>query len=537
MLGAVMAQHEASVGSFRLLSRCHPGRRLEEDYILTAESLGVGASGHVLLASSRHAVGKQVAVKSFVLRKLSQVERSLLEVEVSVSLTTDHPHMVRVLDVYEVKGRLHLVMERMEGGELFDAVVESAFSEHRATGAIQQILSAIAYMHSKGIVHRDLKLENIMFQRADGERLKLMDFGLSSFLKRGFLEGSCGTNDYMAPEVWDDFYTEQCDIWSLGVLAYTLLSGNMPFSGTVAEIRQKVAKGKYTLEGQPWCGFSAEARDFIQSLLQVNPALRPSAQMAFAHPWLARTPHPPTLQPSTIAALSAYPSIAPFKRLSLKMMAMSLPCVEEEAMLSQFMALDRSRRGVISLQDLKVALAQNCSEKGYGEEEIFAALCGPQASMTDNEISYSDFLAVMIPTCVVVNNDSLRVAFRKFDVDASGTATAQNLKSLLSSSAEDAEALVREANSSASGAISFPEFAHFMRADERRGQISRASASRPLALPILLGSQKPADGAKTPSVKTVTWDGNIKNSPASRFGPDMLPPNKNRSCGDACTMM
>lgn len=206
-------------------------------------------------------------------------------------------------------------------------------------------------------------------------------------------------------------------------------------------------------------------------------------------------------------------------------------------MLSQFMALDRSRHGVISLQDLKVALAQSCSEKGYGEKEIFAALCGPQASMTDNEISYSDFLAVMIPTRVVVNNDSLRVAFRKFDVDASGTATAQNLKSLLSSSAEDAEALVREANSSSSGAISFPEFAHFMRADNRRGQISRASVSRPLALPTLLGSHEPADGAKTPSVKKVTWDGNIKNSPASRFGPDMLPPNNNRSCGDACTMM
>merc|ERR1719215_476798 len=141
-----------------------------------------------------------------------------LKAEVENYLSMDHPHIIRLYDVYESRQELFLVMECAEGGELFARLVEKKrFSEAEASDALRQMLLALNYIHSHGIVHRDVKLENFIYDRHG--HLKLIDFGFSKMWAASANENmgdSLGTLAYAAPEVLQENYTSQCDMWSLG---------------------------------------------------------------------------------------------------------------------------------------------------------------------------------------------------------------------------------------------------------------------------------------------------------------------------------
>merc|ERR1719410_2203630 len=152
------------------------------------------------MAESKSAVGDRFAVKSFSLSGISREQRAQLDSEVEIFLAADHPHITRLFHVYEGNGQLVMVMECMEGGELFDRVIErKRFSEGDASEAIRQMLLAINYIHSHSIVHRDLKLENFLYDRKGGDHLKLIDFGFSKFFDPNVkMHLSCGTLSYVA---------------------------------------------------------------------------------------------------------------------------------------------------------------------------------------------------------------------------------------------------------------------------------------------------------------------------------------------------
>lgn len=514
--------------------RCHTARKLADDFIVTSKILGSGCNGEVRLATSRFAAGKEFAVKSFSLRSLSTAERAELEAEVTVSLSLDHPNLVKVVDAYEADGCLDLVMERLEGVELYDMVEKGNFSERSAACAVGQILSALAYMHAKEIVHRDVKLENVMYVQKGSDHLKLIDFGVSDFLKAGFLTGQCGTDDYMAPEVWRGRYTDRCDIWSLGVLTFVLLSGRMPFSGDGDELRKRIVRGKYAIDGEPWRAVSADARSFVQSLLEIHATRRISAREALAHPWIAGVARKDAVNPSTLTALRAFPSLPLFERRSLAMMALSLSSAEEEVLREQFKAFDVSCKGAITLQELK----DIATSSGVGDilwvEEAFSSLSSSRGVGGAGEVRYSDFLAAMIPAHVHVSDGMLRLAFRRFDVEASGTLTSRDLSRFIDETVEDtdAEALVREANLSRSGAISFPEFVAFMRGGRWRRESAAPHLPRQFDLPVCLGNTEPCDGAKMSGMKFGEARGFVA-APRARGG--LIPLGENRSCAEDCT--
>lgn len=145
----------------------------------------------------------------------------------------DHPSICRVIDIFEDQKKFYFVQEYLSGGGLFDSLIQNVgFTENASATIVRQILSAIKFLHSKKIAHRDIKPENILFESNDAINVKLLDFGNSRKMgENEAMHGVYGTAYYVAPEVLFGDYDEKCDIWSIGVILYMLLSGNPPFNG------------------------------------------------------------------------------------------------------------------------------------------------------------------------------------------------------------------------------------------------------------------------------------------------------------------
>ena len=192
-------------------------------------------------------------------------------------------------EVFEDEKRYYLVTELCKGGELFDEIVTKVqFSEKEAATIIQQILQAVSYCHNLGIVHRDLKPENVLIDKELNNTLKIIDFGTSvQFDKqKEVLKTTHGTSYYIAPEVLQKKYDERCDVWSIGVILYILLSGKPPFDGdNDDEITEQVRIGKYNLEGGVWTVVSADAKNLINKMLTYKYSERVTARKALEDPW------------------------------------------------------------------------------------------------------------------------------------------------------------------------------------------------------------------------------------------------------------
>eukprot|EP01053_Blabericola_migrator_P009774 Blabericola_migrator_1__9773@NODE_535_length_7764_cov_129_977784_g408_i0_p4_GENE_NODE_535_length_7764_cov_129_977784_g408_i0NODE_535_length_7764_cov_129_977784_g408_i0_p4_ORF_typecomplete_len363_score44_88Pkinase/PF00069_25/2_9e75Pkinase_Tyr/PF07714_17/3_6e46Kinaselike/PF14531_6/7_3e19Kdo/PF06293_14/3_8e13Pkinase_fungal/PF17667_1/3_3e09YrbLPhoP_reg/PF10707_9/8_2e08YrbLPhoP_reg/PF10707_9/3_3e02APH/PF01636_23/1_1e06APH/PF01636_23/9e02RIO1/PF01163_22/4_3e07WaaY/PF06176_11/2_1e05FTA2/PF13095_6/0_000 len=202
----------------------------------------------------------------------------------------DHPHIIRYYDFYEDRHFLYCVMEKCDGGELFESILRHrTFPERRAAQLCYQMLRALAYVHSCGVVHRDIKAENFLFKTTHPDSpLKLIDFGMSARIsKEQLLTDVCGSPHYLSPELIRRKYSFKADVWALGVLIYLMLFGRYPFDGNNTSAIVKVILTK-KIDWQ--CGEirpSERAIHFMKTLLQRNPDKRPTAQEAAQHAWLA----------------------------------------------------------------------------------------------------------------------------------------------------------------------------------------------------------------------------------------------------------
>lgn len=204
--------------------------------------------------------------------------------EVEILKSIDHPHVVKVFEFFEDEQRIYIVMEFLDGGELFDKIQENDyFTESNAKQIMKDLLETINYLHNQNIVHRDLKPENILFNK-EGV-LKIADFGTSKVFEKQ-MHAVRGTVYYIAPEVLTENYDYKCDIWSLGVIFYILLCGYPPFFGkNDEEIIESIKIGKFDFNLPSFQYVSSDAKDLIQKMLQKSPQKRCSAQQALQHPW------------------------------------------------------------------------------------------------------------------------------------------------------------------------------------------------------------------------------------------------------------
>ncbi|XP_032865977.1 ribosomal protein S6 kinase alpha-3 isoform X2 [Tyto alba] len=217
-----------------------------------------------------------------------------------------HPNIITLKDVYDDGKYVYVVTELMKGGELLDKILrQKFFSEREASAVLFTITKTVEYLHAQGVVHRDLKPSNILYVDESGnpESIRICDFGFAKQLRaeNGLLMTPCYTANFVAPEVLKrQGYDAACDIWSLGVLLYTMLTGYTPFANgpddTPEEILARIGSGKFSLSGGYWNTVSDTAKDLVSKMLHVDPHQRLTAAQVLGHPWIVHCDQLPQYQ-------------------------------------------------------------------------------------------------------------------------------------------------------------------------------------------------------------------------------------------------
>ena len=252
-------------------------------------TLGAGTYGIVKEADSPS--GK-VAVK-IILKKNVKGNDQMVYDELEMLQRLKHKHIVRFVDWFESRDKYYIVTQLATGGELFDRICEKGkFTERDASQTIRQVLEAVDYLHQNHIVHRDLKPENLLYlTREPDSDLVLADFGIAKHLDSpdGMLKTMAGSFGYAAPEVMlKKGHSYPVDMWSMGVITYTLLCGYSPFrSESLADLIDETKHGRVVFHERYWRDVSQQAKDFILSLLRPEPEDRATSAQALKDPWIA----------------------------------------------------------------------------------------------------------------------------------------------------------------------------------------------------------------------------------------------------------
>ncbi|XP_025213851.1 serine/threonine-protein kinase 33 isoform X3 [Theropithecus gelada] len=280
--------------------RIENGAAIEEIYTF-GRILGKGSFGMVIEATDKETETKW-AIKKVNKEKAGSSAVKLLEREVNILKSVKHEHIIHLEQVFETPKKMYLVMELCEDGELKEILDRKGhFSENETRWIIQSLASAIAYLHNNDIVHRDLKLENIMVKSSLTDdnneinlNIKVTDFGLAvkkQSRSEAMLQATCGTPIYMAPEVINAHdYSQQCDIWSIGVIMYMLFCGEPPFLASSEEkLFELIRKGELHFENPVWNSISDCAKSVLKQLMKVDPAHRITAKELLDNQWLTST--------------------------------------------------------------------------------------------------------------------------------------------------------------------------------------------------------------------------------------------------------
>mmetsp|Transcript_104112 Transcript_104112/g.301179 ORF Transcript_104112/g.301179 Transcript_104112/m.301179 type:complete len:559 (+) Transcript_104112:94-1770(+) len=432
---------------------------LTDRYEISEDIVGEGATGAVKLVTEKHRRQTR-ALKTLHLKDAedaNHVDEVLNEMEVYLRL--DHPNICRLLEVNVEEGKCHLIMEHCLGRELFDRLEDTGpYSELDATLAVSQMLDALQYLHSRHICHRDLKLENILYDSRSSSVVKVIDFGFAMFCRdgEGMMAQNAGTIGYLAPEVVSSATGTcgfSCDMWSVGVIAYVLLSGEMPFgSSSEKNVLKRIRTGAFSFPSERWGSISDIGLDFVRRCLSMRPQDRPSATDALRHPWLtfpkvparcaeiagAASPQGLLLGASTATSLSRF-ALMPVARLAcLRLAAVSLMGSWLKPTRRDFLRLDETGSEYAFLEGLRSAL-----ESSLPEEEVMT-ICETLATSHENDVSsnvpgfkYSDFLvAADISEAADAGDHVFKDAFRRFDKESSDLVDGESVLKILHGDAE-----------------------------------------------------------------------------------------------------
>lgn len=443
--------------------------KLNMDYKII-KKLGAGAFSEVFLVQNR-ITGTYECAKVLELSALSTFADEDIMNEIRTLAEMDHPNIMKIKGYYQTAHHLYIISEYLSGGELFDRIIEvHNFSEAQAAKLIEQILSAVVYLHKHNIIHRDLKPENIVFESKDKDSLiKIIDFGTSRKVKKDEkLKSRLGTAYYIAPEVLGMCYDSKCDVWSCGVILYVLLFGIPPFNGkTDEEIFDKIKKGTFKF---PDSGpkVSDDAKRLILKMLTKNPELRPTGDVLLKDPWFEKMRDKTNVDGQNQIAVSSLKQFKvkyEFQRAIMLYFVNFFDIKDEKAKLYKlFKSLDKDGDGQLDREELRAAYAK--SSKGFSVDEEVDRIFQQLDVNNTGQIDFSEFLLATVDYKKGIHEKELQQIFNIIDKDKSGTLESHEIAEFFNLKGpqheEELKRLMDEADTNKDGKISIQEFIHMM---------------------------------------------------------------------------
>lgn len=447
------------------------------------DDLGEGGYGSVRKGVDKTR-GIERAIKS--IPKKSLPDRSRFDREIEIMRILDHPNIIKLYEVYEDAKYFYMVMELCTGGELFDCIIfnPNGFSEKVAAKVVREIVRAVHYMHRHNVAHRDLKPNNFLLVDNSGlekSELKVIDFGISRQCKPGdFMTSKACTLQYVAPEVLGGKYTELCDVWSLGVVIYIMLSGEAAFKGSDREIYDAIKSCAYNFDGPAWSNVSDDAKNLISNMLVVDPAKRYTAEQVLHSAWIENlAPHgkDTNLLESRFNKFKSFIAANKLKKATLTVIAQQLGEEKIKDLKQMFDALDTDDDGAVTVDEMKEAI------KKLGLSDMSTQLTHIMEhvdSKGNGVIDYTEFVAATLDKKTYLQEDVCWSAFRVFDIHGNGKLTKEELAKMLSGGnstkrveniwedvmgvdREEIEQILKDHDCDGDGAIDFDEFMTMMR--------------------------------------------------------------------------
>jgi len=362
-------------------------------------------------------------------------------------------------------------MELLTGGELLDRLLDRGkYSEVDAAGAFSQMCEAINYLQTRRtpIVHMDLKLENWLYTNQDSDELKLIDFGISMEWNRQsqdpLLPRTC-TREYAPPEqIQQKKCTEKCDIFSLGVILYILLTGHPPFAEAT---KQELQRMKVYQMSRQFLNLSEDSKNLLTSMLAFDPTRRPSAKAILKDRWLKATKQDAVVEPMHPEVISGIRA-SQIQRKCVNMLAWSVSATDIQVLQTCFAQFDTNQAGNLSLNEFRSVLEEKCSIHSVEAIQIFASI---QKEDNPGEICYTEFLAALMRERIRLHRQSLHSLWMSLSGCDEGEILVSSLRTMLlpndpqtmlpdetNSDAATVEALLQELDPSCTGEILFSSF-------------------------------------------------------------------------------
>lgn len=379
-------------------------------YQLSKQKLGFGSYGDVKICTDKKLqASKAVKIINKDYLRTVNIESIWFYNKIDILNKLDHPLIISFHEFFEERDFFYLLMDYHRDGDLLKYLkTHKNLKEPTICSIFHQLLIVITYLHKQKIAHRDLKPENILISESGGISLKLIDFDTAAVFEENGLSGKYGTFSYMAPETMENTYSEKCDVWSCGMILYTLLAGMNYYSGlSNKNIKSKNQAKKIDFSVQGLKKFSGPCIDLLHLTLQKDPNKRISAEQALKHPWFSQLKDSWYSSSASLLKKIVNENFSPLIK-AVKKLVFHLPGNELQIIQAEktFLFLDQDYDGLITHKDLLDFFLKHQSkyEANLSAETILKKI----QSTLDYNIPYSEFLILALdPNALLIPNNLL----------------------------------------------------------------------------------------------------------------------------------